>query len=200
MESPRAVAGTGDEADKIIEAFQKFDTDGNGTIDKTEFFALLKMLDSDVWTEDKVTAMGDAFNTWDVDKDGCINYEEFSAWLCAPDGDLATAAGYEPVAEKDPVPPGASIKITGAGVDQINGYYKKFGSSYYKINKEGARYGPGPNFANIRFMRVDNVYSFALPRRVYSGSGGDIGSLEITPTDEGKRLATSDSLPTIQVF
>jgi len=55
-------------------AFQKFDVDGNGTVDKVEFVEIMRNFDPDV-TEIEALA---AFDRFDPSGDGEIDFEEFS--------------------------------------------------------------------------------------------------------------------------
>ncbi len=58
----------------IRKAFHKYDLDGNGTIDRSEFEGLLRDLGSkpSAWKVDEV------FSKVDTDKSGKISYDEFA--------------------------------------------------------------------------------------------------------------------------
>lgn len=56
--------------------FQKFDTDGNGTIDENEFAKLLQSLNVSMSTEEVQVA----FNAIDIDASGQIDFGEFCQW------------------------------------------------------------------------------------------------------------------------
>lgn len=65
----------------LLQAFQKFDQDGNGWIEKAEFVKLMK----------NVGGIDDAeiaklFSMVDQNSDGGINWAEFVAWICGKDG------------------------------------------------------------------------------------------------------------------
>ncbi|CAE7355087.1 CML10, partial [Symbiodinium microadriaticum] len=62
----------------MITAFKSFDSDGNGTISKKEFAAVLSKLNM------KMTArqIDLLFDTVDKDQDGHIEFEELVCWLC----------------------------------------------------------------------------------------------------------------------
>ena len=57
-------------------AFQKYDKDGNGTIDRDELAALSLDLGSPL-TEEELDI---AYHSLDINKDGVIDFDEFSRW------------------------------------------------------------------------------------------------------------------------
>lgn len=61
--------------ERLLQAFQTWDLNGNGQIEKDE---LLKAMLAIGLAEEKLSHLFDAA---DLDKDGAINYEEFAAWL-----------------------------------------------------------------------------------------------------------------------
>ncbi|HVU05861.1 MAG TPA: EF-hand domain-containing protein [Polyangiaceae bacterium] len=63
-------------ADDLRAQFDKFDTDGNGSIDEDEFAALVKSLGVSM-TAEKVAV---AFMAIDVDGNRNIEFGEFRAW------------------------------------------------------------------------------------------------------------------------
>mmetsp|Transcript_161006 Transcript_161006/g.283755 ORF Transcript_161006/g.283755 Transcript_161006/m.283755 type:complete len:134 (+) Transcript_161006:117-518(+) len=62
---------------KILETFQQFDLNENGTIELEELTAVIRQLDPDGWPDRKLKRM---FASMDMDRDGCVNYEEFLRW------------------------------------------------------------------------------------------------------------------------
>jgi Ca2+-binding EF-hand superfamily protein len=67
---------TADELTDLRKAFDVCDPNGDGFIDREEFFRLLKMLDDDTSPEESELD----FDAADSDGDGRIGFEEFSAW------------------------------------------------------------------------------------------------------------------------
>ena len=65
------------EMDKLTSVFEAIDLDKNGTIDKTELTAALKMIDKSATEEGVEKRM----NKYDEDKDGNINFEEFEKMI-----------------------------------------------------------------------------------------------------------------------
>ncbi|CAE7734726.1 unnamed protein product [Symbiodinium pilosum] len=62
----------------MIMAFKSFDADGNGTISKKEFAAVLQKLNMKM-TSRQIDML---FGTVDTDEDGYIQFEELCCWLC----------------------------------------------------------------------------------------------------------------------
>lgn len=67
---------------KVIEAFNKFDANGDGIIDLDDLVAVLQLVDS-AWDETRVAKL---MKLIDTDGDGLIGYEEFVAWVFADKG------------------------------------------------------------------------------------------------------------------
>merc|ERR1712212_1218537 len=68
--------------DEIREAFQVFDGDGNGFINRQELACVMGNLGIDLSFEEVQSMIGQA----DIDGDGCINYEEFYTMMSGHDG------------------------------------------------------------------------------------------------------------------
>jgi len=66
-------------ADRMVELFRLFDTDGDGTIDAGELGCVLQRCDPRKWTDAKVNEL---LAVMDSDKDRRISYEEFVHWIC----------------------------------------------------------------------------------------------------------------------
>ncbi|MEQ8289829.1 MAG: EF-hand domain-containing protein [Gammaproteobacteria bacterium] len=62
--------------EEIKAIFDKFDTNGNGTIDWNEFREMLNELDKDLSLVDKT----ETFDKVDSNHTGMINFEEFMTW------------------------------------------------------------------------------------------------------------------------
>eukprot|EP00913_Durusdinium_trenchii_P027805 g26072.t2 len=81
----RAIAGSSDwkdKEDKTVEAFQSWDTDGNGFIGEEELADVLAKMGCEVSSKDLQIMLKNA----DGNKDGKIAYEEMVHWICrAPD-------------------------------------------------------------------------------------------------------------------
>jgi len=60
----------------IRESFDRFDRDGNGMIDLSEFRELLEAIGSDLGRAEVEAA----FDTIDTDENGMVDYDEFSKW------------------------------------------------------------------------------------------------------------------------
>lgn len=60
----------------IRRLFARFDQDGNGLIDETEFRGILKALGED--SSDEVLSL--EFALFDGDSDGLVDFVEFSKW------------------------------------------------------------------------------------------------------------------------
>ncbi|MEM9383984.1 MAG: EF-hand domain-containing protein [Pseudomonadota bacterium] len=65
-----------DELKTIRDNFEFTDTDGDGTVDFSEFSKLLQVLSP----ESSVQQAAEAFSMIDTNSDGCIDYEEFITW------------------------------------------------------------------------------------------------------------------------
>jgi calmodulin len=59
--------------DRIVEAFQTFDKDGNGYLDKNEFFAIMSSFGGKMSKKE----MEDIFKASDLNGDGKVDYREF---------------------------------------------------------------------------------------------------------------------------
>ena len=62
--------------EEIKTIFEKYDTNGNGTIDWNEFRELLNELDNDLSLLDKT----DTFDKVDSNHTGMISFDEFMVW------------------------------------------------------------------------------------------------------------------------
>lgn len=58
----------------LLEKFQRFDTNSDGTISLDELKLILQDLDSSTWTDEAVNKL---LRSFDANQDGCIQYEEF---------------------------------------------------------------------------------------------------------------------------
>lgn len=67
---------TTDQLADLRKAFDACDPNGDGCIDRAEFYQLLKMLDDDTSPEESELD----FQAADSDGDGRIGFAEFSAW------------------------------------------------------------------------------------------------------------------------
>merc|ERR1712048_1139489 len=67
--------------EKVTSVFRRFDTDGNGTIEKSEFKSVMQKLDP-AFTDENVEKM---FAAADVDSDNALNFEEMLHWIFSAD-------------------------------------------------------------------------------------------------------------------
>ena len=67
---------TDDEQAEIREIFDHYDADKNGTIERSEFAALLAALDADMSEDEIATGM----KALDDNHNGRIDFDEFVAW------------------------------------------------------------------------------------------------------------------------
>jgi len=66
-------------------AFAKFDTNGDGVLDRAEFVAMLNSIDEDFFTPHVINILLDEA---DSDNDGRIYYHEWVGWICQEDEDI----------------------------------------------------------------------------------------------------------------
>lgn len=94
---------------EVVEAFKKFDKDGNGTISREELGAVLKALDAEAWDDpsiDRLLAMADTSG------DGVLWFEEFVRWMLADD-----------VGGKAQVKGNFTFVVAGCSREELNGEY-----------------------------------------------------------------------------
>jgi len=68
--------------ERSVETFKRFDTNGDGVIDKQELKKVFTLMDPDRWNDERVSRLIDAADTTG---DGLINYAEFVGWLMGKD-------------------------------------------------------------------------------------------------------------------
>ena len=73
----RLFAALAQSSDNVVELFQQWDTDGDGKVDKAEFFRALPKLGLQATDE----AAGSLFDTFDADGSGTIELREFEKLL-----------------------------------------------------------------------------------------------------------------------
>lgn len=72
------VAGPSSER-TVLQAFSKFDQNGDGTISRDELANVLKALDPKTYSDDAL--LDQMFHAADADRSGAIDYSEFVAWI-----------------------------------------------------------------------------------------------------------------------
>mmetsp|Transcript_890 Transcript_890/g.2052 ORF Transcript_890/g.2052 Transcript_890/m.2052 type:complete len:739 (+) Transcript_890:87-2303(+) len=82
--SSKASSGHGRESGTkaTLDAFRRFDADGDGHITREELAAVLKELEPTVWTDRTIDSL---LNAVDTNRDGRIDYEEFVEWCMGGD-------------------------------------------------------------------------------------------------------------------
>eukprot|EP00438_Fugacium_kawagutii_P017294 Skav213691 [mRNA] locus=scaffold491:581753:585257:- [translate_table: standard] len=99
------------EQDAVLEAFKKFDADGNGSICREELVAVLRALDPDDWDDNAVDHL---LAKADANGDGALQIEEFLRWVFAEDvSKLGSNLGNSCL----------TILIDGSSRDDLNGEY-----------------------------------------------------------------------------
>jgi cGMP-dependent protein kinase len=68
---------------KVMSTFRRFDTNGDGKIDRIELKKLLQKLDPDTFSDENTEKLMDVV---DINKDGMIQFEEFLAWVVGGGG------------------------------------------------------------------------------------------------------------------
>lgn len=63
---------------RVLDAFQKFDSNRDGTISKAELSSVFEDLDGSNWPAERIDTV---FTAMDVDADGKLSYMEFLAWV-----------------------------------------------------------------------------------------------------------------------
>eukprot|EP00927_Polykrikos_kofoidii_P028822 TRINITY_DN25045_c0_g1_i1.p1 TRINITY_DN25045_c0_g1~~TRINITY_DN25045_c0_g1_i1.p1 ORF type:complete len:839 (-),score=186.20 TRINITY_DN25045_c0_g1_i1:22-2511(-) len=64
--------------EKVLSQFRSLDEDGNGGIDRNELTTLMRALDKDLWTEERIDSL---MRQVDKDFDRVIQFEEFISWI-----------------------------------------------------------------------------------------------------------------------
>ncbi|CAK9008946.1 unnamed protein product [Durusdinium trenchii] len=93
----------------VLEAFKKFDKDGDGSITRDELGNVLRTLDPEEWTEQELDRL---LGRVDANGDGKLQVEEFLRWIFAEDGQFGEFGNTF-----------QSIIIQGSSRDDLNGEY-----------------------------------------------------------------------------
>jgi len=111
---------TGELENKLVAAFKFFDLNGDGTINWNDLTEIVKQLDPDSWTDEKVNAVLKAV---DKGETGCIDYSNFATWITSDtmEGKRVMTI-YEAAVAKMPGQRLADGDTTNAGVEKIRSY------------------------------------------------------------------------------
>ena len=96
----------------VLETFQKFDKDGNGSISREELVEVLRTLDPDDWDDNSVDHL---LASADANGDGALQIEEFVRWVFAED---VSKLGSASLGNSS-----LTILIEGSSRDDLNGEY-----------------------------------------------------------------------------
>jgi len=77
---------------KVMNTFKRFDTNGDGRIDRSELKKLLQKLDQNTFSDENTEKLMDAV---DINKDGMVQFEEFLAWVVGGSDSHAKKARQE---------------------------------------------------------------------------------------------------------
>lgn len=112
-QNDREVAGQYDE--KVLEAFQKFDADGSGSISRDELAEVLKALDPEDWDNESVDELLAAA---DKNGDGELSVKEFLNWAFTENDIITSTKGN------------VTLRVEGCPREQFNGDYVQDGKYY----------------------------------------------------------------------
>eukprot|EP00435_Cladocopium_sp_Y103_P000388 s4523_g1.t1 len=96
----------------VLEAFQKFDKDGNGSISREELVDVLRTLDPDDWDNNSIDHL---LASADANGDGALQIDEFLRWIFAED---VNKLGTSSLGNSS-----LTILIDGCSRDDLNGEY-----------------------------------------------------------------------------
>lgn len=102
----------------VLEAFNRFDADGSGSISREELGQVLKALDPESWDKDSIDqVLADA----DASGDGSLQIKEFIRWAFAQNESISGGRGF------------LTLKIEGATVrPELNGIYMPERETYFQ--------------------------------------------------------------------
>lgn len=112
-QNDREVTGQYDE--KVLEAFQKFDADGSGSISRDELAEVLKALDPEDWDNESVDELLAAA---DKNGDGELSVKEFLNWAFTENDIITSTKGN------------VTLRVEGCPREQFNGDYVQDGKYY----------------------------------------------------------------------
>jgi len=71
-----------DLSNKVLTVFQRFDSNGDGSIDRSELKQVMQTLNPTLWTDRRISRLLAAL---DRNRDGRLQYPEFVHWACSED-------------------------------------------------------------------------------------------------------------------
>jgi hypothetical protein len=101
-------------------AFNHFDLNGDGTIDRDDLAQICMRLDPDVWTPPKVDALMESLDKCSL---GAINYHDFVSWVTGEGDGKRVLTIYEAEIAKMPGKRLADGDKTDAGVEKVRAYF-----------------------------------------------------------------------------
>eukprot|EP00435_Cladocopium_sp_Y103_P044919 s331_g12.t1 len=108
-------------SEKVLEAFQKFDQDGSGSISREELGEVLKSLDN-AWEDETIDEL---LAHADESGDGELQLKEFVGWLFAEDPSIFKTKDLKSALHGD-----FTLQVAGSPLEDLNGLYIQQGKYF----------------------------------------------------------------------